>query len=1742
MSPEEVEERRKKAGLCPTCGEVQTHRLNMLMNKVPVNIDGLVSNGVCLRCKNKEEARTLDRSISSANNPDIINPSEYNSGQNRSFIAGIKKSITKSRRHAKDSNGGSLRTSTASTTWNNTSLGSDSYHSTENSELEGMITPLYESKGSTTDIYTKESRRRQERRNSKSSSESIDTSSSDSSSARRRRRKKKSKKHKHRSHRKQSERLGRRRSRDEEFYDRNYELEGGDFAAQRNIVPRRIVVNEGLNRRDLMNRDDDVSEITLDCYLTDHGMNPNHHHGMGATAGGGMTPILGGGAPLPTDRMGDIMEEEEYEPDEKYDEVEHQCDGSGNHTSKSKSTNSDSGTKEKTRFETLYERKIAEANAASARKYTPKQASTLQNERNGDNTYGSASKSSESRVGAMKGKANITPEGLFDGFPGSTSVKKGTFPPEVSMERSYDKMVKNSPETLYERKIAENEAATSRKYVANKIIAKADMSKSESDILESMPRVEFSYDKPSKVSSSCEHIMENNIDASSRQNFVGKSEEHSRENTATEIINNIPNGTPEFQEELPTNVRSRFEALHDRITEKKITREGNDSMNSADVSQGNKDFDSSFASNSTSRDKAVFETVYERKISEANAAASRKYSPTREKRTSDEDRINRENSQSKDPISSSSQSKEASLSKSSLHIMFSDSARPFSEILDFLRSHCSDPPATIASALGSLRDSLAIEYELSGNSVLSEGKLKSRFSKIIIQIMQVNSLSDIVQLEALRTIWTILAFSGRCISEFMSHPDGINSIIKAMKNHRLSEQIQECGLGIMSCIATIQKYAIRLARSFGGSVMSQLVDSLSYPCKSGSIQILTLNALFRISSAFISASSLGIFVDRMHQYFAQIKKEKMNHPTIAIDIITETMSTHRTVSALNVVGCRLLWNIFIPAPLDACDETLEAYSNSVNKLVSYLHTVSQKHKENLSLHETMVCLLSKISCYDGSMLTEVEPFVVLVIKIMSRHDNSWIIALHGCQCLRNICTRELTASIARPKIEACDGAKVITSCMNQFSRNHQVQSEACAALAAISMSSVPNKKAVLKCGGIEQILKAYDSYLISPYDEFSLNTKLQACITLTVLTTESTCLDALVKGGVVSIMEDISNESDGNLPESLAQAIENFLGAVSRGRNNTFSAELTDSADKESVFQWLMNEFQALAEIDDIGVSRSVRLRSEALRAMKKFPNDANIQEVGCMIFAHVCQFNRVQKPDQLEDEINTITECLQRYQSTNTIAISACSALKNLCIDSKFSKSVSTALSISATKVFNTLQAIHGNSVPLLMECAGVLWALGNIGVQFSFETEKITALLMKFATGYLKGSHHALQKLLIGAIWSILHSQDSDLDQTGDLVDLVVNVMTGIDEEEFFEVAINFLFDISRQGYKSILVLAEHESLIEIVVGNMFKYPESSSIQGTICNVISNIASNSAMDNGIRAEICSLGGVNQMLLYLENFLDDRLFIGRAFASLSAIMSGADVQVLHGNGAISCIMSVMSSHTDDVYVQIKGTAALWYLAAREDDFKHKIVQNGGAKLITNSMSRFISSEKMQEKGIITLWSLSTPLQLRSEIGHLAVIPILRGMQAHVTGHKVVEDGLSALKALSTHSSSKKILQENDAIDLILDSMWIHSESPIIQQIALGALSNISVDVDANTVTQITENDLSAIVTAMQLHDLDRGVQESALILLKNYSFSPNNHSVLRQHRFLSSLIRSASARFSDTFSGRSDFLIGILS
>ena len=77
--------------------------------------------------------------------------------------------------------------------------------------------------------------------------------------------------------------------------------------------------------------------------------------------------------------------------------------------------------------------------------------------------------------------------------------------------------------------------------------------------------------------------------------------------------------------------------------------------------------------------------------------------------------------------------------------------------------------------------------------------------------------------------------------------------------------------------------------------------------------------------------------------------------------------------------------------------------------------------------------------------------------------------------------------------------------------------------------------------------------------------------------------------------------------------------------------------------------------------------------------------------------------------------------------------------------------------------------------------------------------------------------------------------------------------------------------------------------------------------------------------------------------------------------------------------------------------------------------------------------------------------------------------------------------------------------------MWLHSENSSVCKAALAALCNISVNVDSNQVCEITSEDLDSVVQVMRVHQTVKAVQESAIILLRNFTFSPTNVLVLER-------------------------------
>ena len=104
--------------------------------------------------------------------------------------------------------------------------------------------------------------------------------------------------------------------------------------------------------------------------------------------------------------------------------------------------------------------------------------------------------------------------------------------------------------------------------------------------------------------------------------------------------------------------------------------------------------------------------------------------------------------------------------------------------------------------------------------------------------------------------------------------------------------------------------------------------------------------------------------------------------------------------------------------------------------------------------------------------------------------------------------------------------------------------------------------------------------------------------------------------------------------------------------------------------------------------------------------------------------------------------------------------------------------------------------------------------------------------------------------------------------------------------------------------------------------------------------------------------------------------------------------------------------------------------------------------------------------------------------------------------------------------------------------MWLHSANPSICRSALGALCNIGVDVAANRVSEITPDDLEAVVLVMRTHRAVRAVQEGAIGLLANSALSHANVRVLERSPFVVPLVRSAMSRLDDDFRRRAEILL----
>ena len=106
------------------------------------------------------------------------------------------------------------------------------------------------------------------------------------------------------------------------------------------------------------------------------------------------------------------------------------------------------------------------------------------------------------------------------------------------------------------------------------------------------------------------------------------------------------------------------------------------------------------------------------------------------------------------------------------------------------------------------------------------------------------------------------------------------------------------------------------------------------------------------------------------------------------------------------------------------------------------------------------------------------------------------------------------------------------------------------------------------------------------------------------------------------------------------------------------------------------------------------------------------------------------------------------------------------------------------------------------------------------------------------------------------------------------------------------------------------------------MFKFPNSLSVQGAGIDILTNVA----LDNFLRAEVCSRGGTGRIIFALDNLKHDPIVTCKAFAALANLISGAQVEILRAEDTPSAIIFVnaMVLHPNNLPIQIYAAYAMW--------------------------------------------------------------------------------------------------------------------------------------------------------------------------------------------------------------------------
>jgi len=325
------------------------------------------------------------------------------------------------------------------------------------------------------------------------------------------------------------------------------------------------------------------------------------------------------------------------------------------------------------------------------------------------------------------------------------------------------------------------------------------------------------------------------------------------------------------------------------------------------------------------------------------------------------------------------------------------------DILQYMHANPSSPPALILLALEKLCYSRSLAHGIFDSAHSRDlTKLNENWIEVLAATMSNHSSNEMVQLAALRTIWSIVAHDSGYASEITLV---CRILVNTMETHRHAKRIQQCGSGLAACLAS--NHASLMLSVHSGAVVERMGEALYFNSPSA------LNALFKLLMASRQSNASS---DHLIETIGRCTNRECRGGGIltnAMDTILGVMSDCPKHTGVQIWACWLLWVLFShESRLNSC-ASRDLLSTLISNILRHLEATTTSPRTSLAVHESAICLLSSISCCSDDLLAgKDEVFSRVVAGIMLAQPKSRTIAMYGCNCISNtLFIQDDTASV-----------------------------------------------------------------------------------------------------------------------------------------------------------------------------------------------------------------------------------------------------------------------------------------------------------------------------------------------------------------------------------------------------------------------------------------------------------------------------------------------------------------------------------------------------------------------------------------------------------------------------------------------------------------------------------------------------------------------------------------------------------